>query len=579
MRIRRMIAVAACVGAVGLTGCSTMKKLARGGTITTNDLVNEYDKHEQEKEQARELEKRIDGELAEIQAKRESGNFSSAEYREQSLQRMLEQLKKLDDESPQLTAAPKKLEEIKKTYTKEVYERKALAEECSKAIESSKTARAEDRWSDVDYALERFVKARRKLVDAKGDPAVVKQLDAGAVGEWELFAANALKQTKAWRMEQSFWNAVGMEKNLAKKAEGLAEAEQNAAGNTAKTDKILADMKAIQMAHRDPKEIEAEQAKGAFEAWVKNATEIFQKEWAVVAAAEAAARPTYQAGVAALEAGDYAGALTKLHEARQALFEKAWPSSVALEAAVNQGDVNNGLSYEIAAAIARVHFEKGDTAALYPELAIIKEGRKWGTPEQELQVRLYNILADRNGRLAPQATDLVKRYASSYSNEAKPWRNAREAAEAAEGEAYNMLGVALKTVSHRHAASEPDKNAGAVVFIDEKVTEVAGNKLRFDFRQSYQVPTNCWRTGRISSVNIYTGRVYYEQKCNYKTVKEGYFLVVDKPKGATVKKGDKVSFYATVGKKTGSNLNLDNAGFIRVAPEGKTTWFLGVKVK
>src|SRR5690606_16912581 len=134
---------------------------------------------------------------------------------------------------------------------------------------------------------------------AQGDPAVVQQLDAGAVAEWELFAANALKQTKAWRMEQSFWNAVGLEKNLAKKAEGMAEAEQNATGSTAKTDAILAEMKAIQMAHRDPKEVEAEQAKGAFEAWVKLATETFQKEWATLAAAEAAARPTYEAGVRA----------------------------------------------------------------------------------------------------------------------------------------------------------------------------------------------------------------------------------------------------------------------------------------
>ncbi len=56
-------------------------------------------------------------------------------------------------------------------------------------------------------------------------------------------------------------------------------------------------------------------------------------------------------------------------------------------------------------------------------------------------------------------------------------------------------------------------------------------------------------------------------------------LVAPKPKGAKVGKGDIVSFYATVGAKKGKfDLELDDPGYVRVAPKGKTTWYLGVKM-
>jgi hypothetical protein len=298
-----------------------------------------------------------------------------------------------------------------------------------------------------------------------------------------------------------------------------------------------------------------------------------------IEAAEAKAKPDYEAGVAALEKGNYREALEKLNSAREKLYQAAYPSSVALDSAVKNGSLKRGLSYEIASAIARVHFEDGNVSSLYPELNIIKDGRTWLDGGEELKVRLYDILADRDGALAPKASDPVKSYASRYSDTADKYRFSKQAADAKVGAAYAMLGVDLDTISHRTAGSSPEDNAGKVVYVDEAVTKVEGKYLHFDFRGEYSVPTKCWHTNKISSVNAYTGRVTYEQKCKYKKVKRGYILKVEKPRGIKVSKGDVVSFYATVGKKEGKfTVNLNEPGYVRVAPDGKTAWYLGVNV-
>lgn len=189
-------------------------------------------------------------------------------------------------------------------------------------------------------------------------------------------------------------------------------------------------------------------------------------------------------------------------------------------------------------------------------------------------------MADRDGKLAPKASTPVRRYASRYSDVAKKWKYSKEGAEASTGNAYAMLGVSIETVSHRRAGSSPDEYAGKIVRVEEKVDAVKGNELKFDFRASYKVPTNCWSTGKVSHVNVYTGDVHYEQKCNYKKVKRGYILSVEKPSGVTVSEGDVVSFYAAVGDKEGNyTLNLGSPGYVRVAPKDKTAWYLGADVK
>ncbi len=323
--------------------------------------------------------------------------------------------------------------------------------------------------------------------------------DKLVLAEYDAYLAYLLAQTSEARQNARFYNAIAFEENHDEKLEYYAEIEGNE-GKRASSKKVASykkKLKDVQMKWRDPKEVEAEQAKGAFDAWKKSASEAFAKEWDSIRQAVAAAKPKHDEGMIAVEAQEYDKALKALQGAREALFKKAYPSAVALDAAVANGTINKGLSYEIAAGIARIHFERGDLAKLYPELAIIQVGRPWLDQAKELEVRLYDILGDRDGKMAPKATELVKRYAGRYSGVQKQWKLARQAADARTGEAYNMLGVALETIKHRSAGSDPEGNAGKVVFVEEPVTAMSGKSLRFELERSYKVATKCWSTGKV----------------------------------------------------------------------------------
>ncbi len=569
-----------CLVAFAGAGCALAKKAASGGDISQRDVVNASDKQikkeQGEREQIADYVKRIDKTLADISEKRSEGNFSSAEYREKTLDRYLEKLKELDSDHEKLASAPKELVSIKEKYSREVYEKKALTEECQRKVEKAKESRMDEQWRYVERNLDYYVKCRRKLQDVGGEASDIAAQDKLYKGEVKEFANYALEQIETKRKAKNFRTAAAFEQTLERHLEQYDEIDES----NSYTKGVAKRMKKVQMTYRDPKEVEAEKAESAFNAWRENAIKAFEKEMTNIRSAEDQARPAYKAGVEALEEGDYDTAQTKLTEARQTLYSNAYSSPVALDTAIANGNLKRGLSYEIAAALARVHFEEGELAKLYPELNIIKDGRSWIDDKDEKTVRLYDILADSKGKLAPKATSLVKRYASRYSDTARTYRFTKEAADAKVGEAYAMLGVDLETISHRKAGASPDDNAGEVIFVEETVDAVKGGKLKFDFRSSYKVPTKCWNTKEVSSVNVYTGRVNYKQKCKYKEVDNGYILSVSAPEGTKVKEGDTVSFYATVGSKTGDHtVNLNEPGYVRVAPEGKTAWYLGVDVE
>lgn len=575
--VKMLILVSAT--ALTLPACGLLKKAATGGKISSNDLVNEadsqYQANEREKEQIVRLEGDIKEDLVEIETLRKDGRFSSAEYRVKTMNKRLAELKKLDGKNAMLTSAPKKLGEIESTWTEEVYNKNVLTKKCSELAESSKASRMEENWYRVNSSLEDYAKCRRKLVDVGVGEDVIAQSDAVVVPEFEAYFEYLITQAFESRKAKDFYKAVGFEKTLEGQVKYYLEAKPSAD----KSAEALKKMKTNQMKYRDPKEVEAEQAKGAFEAWQKQAAGVFNQDWVKIQRAEEAAKPLFDEGKAAMESGDAKTAETKLIAARGKLFTEAYPSAVALDAAIQNGSVSRGLSYEISSALARIYFESGEKAKLYPELSIIKEGRAWLSKDEEEQVRLYEILADRTGKLVPKPTEPVIRYASRYSDTSKTYKGVKELADARIGEAYNMLGVAMDTITHRQASLSTEEKAGQVVFMEEPVDDVKGGKLYFDFRREYEVPVKCWRTNKVAGVNLYTGVVYYEEKCKYEKRKDGYFIVVDSPKGVKVGKGDIVSFYAAVGKKSNANINLDNAGFVRVAPKGTTAWFMGNNVK
>lgn len=572
------LAISATLVMGQLAGCATLKKVASGGKITQADLVREGDKaykdNEREKEQIGRLEKQVDENLKQIEEKRAAGQFSSAEYREKSLGRTLDQLKALDKANARLTSAPAKLADIKQKYSREVYERKATAERCEKFVTDAKDNRMNERWNYAGNRIDDYVKCRRKMKDVGVDEGRIGGIDGNAIAEMDAFAEHLLQESQANRVAAQFRYAVAFERDLEEKMERYAEIDPK----SAKPAGYVKKMNEIRMKHRDPEEVAAEKAQGAYEAWKKLAADQFEKEWTNIQEAEAKARPGYDKGLAALEKGDFKAAMPELYKARETLYKAAYPTSLAFDTALTNGNLRRGLSYEIAAAIAKGHFDQGDKARLYPEMDIIKTGRKWMSKDDELIIRWNDILADRQGNLTPKTTDQVRRYASRYAKETRGWRTVKDTAKAASGEAYSLLGVELETVSHRAAASDPAANAGKIVKVEEPVTSVSGRSLSFDFRREYQVPTNCWRTKRIASVNLWTGRVNYEQKCNYKTVKDGYFLVVNGPAGVRVAKGDLVTFYAAVGAKKGNNLHLEDAGFVRVAKKGETSWYSGARI-
>lgn len=562
-----------------LPACNLLKKAASGDSISQKDLVNAADsevkKNDREKEKITKLVGSINEDLKEIEEQRKNGRFSSAKYRVKRLNKSLAELKKLDSKNSQLKTAPKKLGQIESTWTEDAYNKKVLVKKCSTLAEEAKAARMEENWHRVNKRLGDYTKCRRKLKDVGIEDATIAQSDATAVPEYENFMDALFVLAVNARKAKDFRKAGAYEAGIGNLVKHYTEISPDGKKHVKMAKKI----EAIRKKYRDPEEVKAEKAKGAFDSWRKNVETVFNQQWDKIAAAEKIARPIFEEGQKLATAGKNKDAAKKLIEARQKLYISAYPSSVAIDAAIKNNALQKGLSYEISAALAKIYFEEGDKSKLYPELAIIKTGRPWLSKEEEIQVRLYDILADYRGKLSPKPTDLVRRYASRYSDTAKKYKLVKDEASAKLGEAYNMMGVKVETVSHRSAGSNPTDNVGKIVKMEETISSVSGGKLRFDYRGSYKKATKCWRTKNVAGVNVYTGRVIYEQRCRYKTVKTGYYIVVPKPKGYKLKKGDKVTFFATVGKKKGNNVNFIKPNYVIVAPGGQVKSFMGVPIK
>ncbi|MEM1348442.1 MAG: hypothetical protein AAGI01_07810, partial [Myxococcota bacterium] len=460
--------VLAClVAALALPGCDLVRKAASGGEISRTDVVNSADrelqKNEQKRERAAQVESEIREHLQEIEELRMNGRFSTAEYRVEQLNRSLEELRKVSPRSATLTSAPQQLSELESTYTEERYEKQVLGDECAKFVEDAKTARMEENWYYVNSSTSDYGKCRRKMLDTSIEVSVVEALDEKALAEYDAYASYLLAQAEEYRKKSDFYRAVGFESTL----EDLLVYYKEIDADSSAPAKYAAAASKTRKKYRDPKEVEAEQQQKAFEAWKAQVVKSFDAEWSAIEKAEAAARPAYDEGVRALSDGEYSTALAKLSEARQQLYSAAYPSALALEAAFVNGSLEKGLSYEISAAIARAHFEQGNKTKLYPELSIIKNGRTWMSKDEELQVRMFDILADRDGKLTPKPTEAVRRYAGRYSEVGKQFKGVKEVASARRGEAYNMLGVDVETISHPQAGSNTDENTGKVVYVED----------------------------------------------------------------------------------------------------------------
>ena len=565
--------------ALTLPACNLLKKAARGDDITRNDMVNAADSEikdrERNQEKIADLEQDIDEDLAEIEELRKDGRFSSTKYRVKRLNDNLAKLRALDSSNDKLTSAPKRLSSIESTYTEELYAKTTLMKDCEEDTEKAKAGRMDRNMYSLNSGIENYLKCRRRLTDVGVDASQVASLDEKIVPEYEFYLNALFEQATAYRKEKRFRQAVAYETKIMDWSKALKEIQPDSKQEAYYTKKVTG----LRTRYKDPEEVKAQQAKGAFESWRTGVKTTFDKQWAMTLAAEQAARPLYEEGKTLAEASKFKEAEAKLMQARKTLFAKAYPSGLALETARRQGMLQKGLSYEIASVLANIYFQQGDKTKLYPELELIRDGRVWLDQDKELEVRLYDILADYKGKLSPKATDLVKRYAGRYSDTASKYKMTNEEASAKVGESYNMMGVAVETVDYRSAANDAKGNAGKIVRMDRVVDSVSGGKMKFDFKGTYDKPVNCKRTGRVASVNAYTGSIIYERKCQYRKVPTGYFVLAPVPKGVKVRKGDKVSFFAKVKDRTGDKVNLQDTAIVSVSPAGETTWFMGAGVK
>lgn len=579
--MNKHITLLCLLGTVALTlpACNLLKKAARGEDISRGDMVNAADnqvkENDRNNEKIADLEKTIDESLVEIEDLRKRGKFSSTKYRVKRFNENLGKLRALDSSNAKLTSAPKRLSSIESTYTEELYAKTTLMKNCDDDAEKAKQGRMDVNMYAMNSGIDNYIKCRRRLVDVGIDESQISSLDEKIIPEYEFYLGELFKEATEYRKKKNFRSAVAYETKIMDWSKAMKELQSDSKQEAYYTKKITG----LRKRYKDPEEVKAQQAKGAFESWHTGVKAIFDKQWSQTLAAEKVARPLYEEGKTLAEASKFKEAKAKLMQARKALFAKAYPSGLALETARRQGMLQKGLSYEIASVMANIYFQEGDKTKLYPELELIRDGRVWLAQDKELEVRLYSILADYKGKLSPKATDLVKRYAGRYSDTASKYKVTNEEAGAKVGESYNMMGVAVETVSYRSAANDSKGNSGKIVRMDRVVDSVSGGKMKFDFKGTYNKPVNCRRTGRVASVNAYTGSIIYERKCQYKKVPTGYYVLAPVPKGVKVRKGDKVSFFAKVKNRTGDKVNLQDTAIVSVSPAGETTWFMGAGVK
>ncbi len=562
---------------IGLfTGCDLVSQAARGDDIDRSDVVRsaerEHSDHEREQEQIANLVDQMEDTLDEIKDLRQDGRFGPADMRVDRLDNQLSNLEDLDSSHDMLDEAPARLDEIKAEFTREDYERQALAEECQQNIDTAREMRMNEQWRRVDTHLTNYVQCRRRLVDLAGDAQMITDADDTYAEEIEAYADYQIGNIESYRQNENFRNSATTERSLANHLEYFDEV----IGDEDVIATIEAEVDEIRETYRDPAQVEAEQAEDEFYDWRERAEEIFTDDFNQIREAEDEAKPLYEEARELMDDGEFDEALAKLQEARTTLYQSAYPSAVAMETAVTNRTIERGLSHEIAAAIAEIHFHQGDRAKMYPELSILQNGRTWLDEEDELKAHLHQILADRDGDMVPQTTERVQRYAGEFSDTATQFRRVAERADARSGEAYRMLGVDLDPISERQVLMNPDDAQGEVIRLEEEVTNVAGGNLEFDFRATREVATNCRNTNEVASANVYTGEVRYRQECDSKQIEEGYVLSASAPSGVQVQQGDIVELYATVGSASGDNVTLNTPGVVRVMREGETVWYQGV---
>ena len=522
------------------------------------------------------LERGIEADLQAIAEQRATGKFTLARYQAKRLAGRITELQALAPQHSALASAPARLHALEKTHAEGGYQRQVVTDKCAHPLAKAEDNSEQAHWQKVDRNLLDYVACRAEMVRAGVPGAAIEKHDARAVAIYDAFAKHQLGRIEAHRKAGEYRYArsfeTGLESHLAHYRALAPKSPTPAAHASA--------MAALQKAHRDPQEVAIEQARSEFDAWKAQVTDLFRADWTRVQAAEAAARALLDEGRAAAATGDGARALASLQAAREALYRAAYPTVATLHEAYLRGDLERGLSYEIALARARIHAARGAAPALYAELSLVERGRPWTSEAEELHVRLHDLLADETGTLAPLPTDAARRYAARPAGVGHGIKAAWRVAEAGRGQAFRAFGLTVAPISHRSLALDAADSRGKIAFVEAPVTRVVGDDLRFDFRTGYRVPTKCWRTDEIASYSVYTGRVTYHEKCQYKKVEDGYSLVVGKPADVPVAKGDTVSFFAVVGSKQGDfDVRLLQPAFVRIASKGQTRWLLGSAAK
>jgi len=552
-----------------LPACGMIKTLREGGAPSVRDLEGQGPRDRELGAQIAALEEDITRTLGEIERLLEEGRFRSAEYREDSLNERLAELAELSPKHPLLTSAPAKLESIRTAHTERAWIEGVLLAECERHVADASSAVEQEVWRDVESRVDDYVACRERAVDA--DMGVdMASLDARAVSALDAHMTHLLLQAQRYRREGNYRFAVGFEAT----PEDRAEVFVAIAPSSTKPATFLKSMNETREHFQDPREAEIARAKSEYDAWRAEVSASFRSRLGALKRAESSARPAYDRATQLLEDRRVLAATEQLLEARRALYGAAYPTAKELEDARLSGELSMGMSFEIALALARIHLGNRDDAALNPELRLIERGRPWMTDDEELDAHLFDVLASSAEGQPPSAA--VRAYAGHFSTAGRALEAAKQRDLAMRGEAFELMGVELDPLGHRQASSNTAQKSGRLVWISERVTSVADGKLRFDFLRDYQVPVKCWTTKTISNVNDFTGRVYYEQKCTYKTQTGGYSLVVPAPANIDVQPGDEVAFFATVSRRVGAHdLLLFEPSYVRVSRGDGAIWFMG----
>lgn len=337
-----------------------------------------------------------------------------------------------------------------------------------------------------------------------------------------------------------------------------------------------------------------------FDTWHQETKQQFEKNWAAIQEAEAAARPTYDKGVKIAEAGKNKKAIETLLDARAKLFNHKKATFV---------HVDKGLSHQIALALASLYSDMDDEARLKREIVFMDKGRDWLPKEEEQKIFLHHALKElyrvwgveeaKEGRKRMKTKDRnrLKRIMAAVTvgphtdilfedlyEMRKGWEAAFDASKKtyAQTEFDDFGGQGdLSAHDDLFAPTESNFREGLeMLVINREVTKATKKTVTFDFTTSRVLPVNCKSTGKILEVTP-RGRYIYKQKCEFMAREGGHKLVMKAPKGIKLKKGDVVTMYVTVAKTPtkGKIVQMDGPAIVHSSRKGKTQVLLGVKTK